>query len=75
MVRLDLDALRREAPAYFRGMCKALEQVEQNEPVCSIELLLQKVVSRGLRIGVFTVPGVIALSGFHLLQILSPMLA
>lgn len=43
MVRLDLDALRREAPAYFRGMCKALEQVEQNEPVCSaIELLLQK---------------------------------
>ena len=62
MVRIDLDALHREAAAYFRDMCKALEQVEQNEPVCSaIELLLQKVVSRGLRIGAFTVPGVIAL--------------
>jgi coproporphyrinogen III oxidase len=34
MVRIDLDALYREAAAYFRGLqdtiCKALEQVEQN---------------------------------------------
>ena len=59
MVRIDLDALHREAAAYFRDICKALEPVEQKRA----GVLRHRVVAskRGLRIGVLTVPGVIAL--------------